>query len=344
MNAMLDKMLQEIFEKNTIAGMSVAVTDREKVIYQKGFGVESTERLDVPTDVNALYRVASVTKLVTGFSILKLCAEGKLSLDVPVSNYVSWLKLHGGAEDRITLRHLLSHTAGFPVEYTPDGPREESALEGSLKKELENLTPVSAPEEKKYLYSNLGIRLASLIAEKAAGMPYTQIAKQYVLDPLGMKQSTFDLRTAATYPLSLPHDVIDGKLIPQHYIKENAARMAAGGLYSNVTDLCKLARCILNDAVSDHGEQIIPKELFYQMLVPHSERLTDRNDYGLTMMGFHFGNRTVYGHTGSANPYGSALVADRENGLGVIILMNTYIGPLRTEIPKIILNEIVKMK
>lgn len=339
MKALLDQKLQEIFDRNTIAGMSVAVTNRKEVIYQKGFGVESTERPDVLTYPNALYRVASVTKLVTGFSILKLCAEGKLSLDLPVANYVPWLKLENNAENRITLRHLLSHTAGFPVEYTPDGPREESALEDSLKRELANVKLLSAPEEQIHLYSNLGIRLASYIAEQAAGIPYTQIAKKYVLDPLGMDRSTYDLRVAATYPLSLPHDVIEGKLVPQHYIKENAARMAAGGLYSNVSDLCKLARCILNDAISDSGEQIIPKEFFFEMLKPHSHR-PGQNDYGLTMMGFHFGEKTVYGHTGSAVPYGSCITADRENGLGVVVLMNTFEGPLRTEIPQMILREI----
>lgn len=339
MKALLDQKLQNLFDQNIIAGMSVAVTNRKEVIYQKGFGVECTERPNVPTYPDALYRVASVTKLVTGFSILKLCAEGKLSLDLPITNYVPWLHLEDNAENRITLRHLLSHTAGFPVEYTPDGPREESALEDSLKQELANVKLLSSPEEKKHLYSNLGIRLASYIAEQAAGMPYTQIAQKYVLDPLGMTHSTYDLRVAATYPLSLPHDIIDGKLVPQHYIKENAARMAAGGLYSNVSDLSKLARCILNDAVSDSGEQIIPKELFFEMLKPHSNR-SSQNDYGLTMMGFHFGDKTVYGHTGSAVPYGSCLAADRENGLGVIVLMNTFVGPLRTEIPRMILSEI----
>lgn len=71
--------------------MSVAVTDSKEIIYQNGFGMASTERPDVPTFSNGLYRVASVTNLVTAFSILKLCADRKFSLDAPVANYLPWL-------------------------------------------------------------------------------------------------------------------------------------------------------------------------------------------------------------------------------------------------------------
>lgn len=339
MKRFLDKKLSEILTKNNIAGMSVAVTNRNGIIYSGGFGVNSTERPNIKTDETTLYRVASITKAVTGLTVMKLCENGILNLSTPISEYVPWFKPKNNAQNKMTLFHLLSHTSGLPVEYTPDGPREESALEESLKKELSKVELTSLPGEGKYLYSNLGIRLASYIAELAAKKPYSHLAKEYVLSPLGMDSSTYDLRVAATYPLSLPHDDIDGKLVPQHYIKENAARLAAGGLYSNVIDLMKLGRCILNSGLNDDGREVVSPKTIEQMITPIS---TARNDfvdsYGLTIMLDHYKDGIMTGHLGDASPYGAGLFVDTEKGYGVVVLMNTFRSDLRTQIPRMILE------
>lgn len=339
MKEILDKKLNQILNDNNIAGMSVAVTDREKVIYSGGFGVESTERPDVATLSDSLYRVASVTKMVTGLTIMKLCEDGVLNLDAPISEYVTWLKLPRSAQCTMTLRMLFSHTAGLPREYTPDGAREESALEHVLKSELSCVDMVSYPGDGKYLYSNLGIRLAAYIAELETGKPYSILARELVLAPLGMDNSTYDLRVAATYPLSLPHDDIDGRLVPQHYIKENAARLAAGGLYSNTSDLSKLARCILNDGKSDCGTQVVSKNTLLEMLTPVSLARNDGVDgYGITMMTNNYKDGVMVGHLGDAHPYGASVFADRQKGVAVVTLMNTFRSDVRCRIPEMILG------
>jgi len=335
----LDNILSEILKNEKIAGMCVAVTDRRKLIYKKGFGCESTERAEVPTHPDALYRVASVTKIVTGFTIVKLAEMGILSLDTPICEYVPWLCLPQNAHNIITLRMLLSHTAGLPTEYTPDGPKEESALEDSLKAELENVTMAFYPNDGKYLYSNLGIRLASYIAEVKTGLRYSELAWKYVLNPIGMSRSTYDLRVASTYPLSLPHTEKDGILLPDHYIKENAARLGAGGLYSNTEDLAKLARCMLNKGQNDSGEEILCADAVEEMLkpiaTPNGENI---NGYGITMMQKTYPRGVMYGHLGDASPYGSSVMVDFEKGIGVITLMNTFRSEQRTKIPEIIME------
>ncbi len=339
MREILDKKLSQILNDNNIAGMSVTVTDRQKVIYSSGFGVESTERPDVPTLSDTLYRVASVTKMVTGLTVMKLCEDEVLDLDAPVSEYVTWLKLPRSSQCTMTLRMLLSHMAGLPQEYTPDGPREESALEDTLKEELSAVDMVSYPGEGKYLYSNLGIRLAAYIAELKTGKPYSILARELVLEPLGMHNSTYDLRVAATYPLSLPHDDVGGKLIPQHYIKENSARLAAGGLYSNTNDLSKLARCILNDGKSDSGTHVVSKNTLCEMLTPVSIARNDGVDgYGLTMMTNNYKDGVMVGHLGDAHPYGASVFADRQKGMAVVTLMNTFRSDVRCQIPEMILG------
>lgn len=143
-----------------------------------------------------------------GLTILQLVEAGILELDLPIREYIPWLTLsRPEALEQMTLRFLLSHTSGLPAEYTRDGPREELALEESLRKGIPNLPLATLPSEKIFLYSNWGILLASYIAQLRTERAFTDLARSYVLKPLGMDYITYDLHDAATYPLSLPHIV-----------------------------------------------------------------------------------------------------------------------------------------
>ncbi|MBQ9778393.1 MAG: beta-lactamase family protein [Clostridia bacterium] len=331
----LQQKLQSLLALHKIAGFSVAVTDRHNTIFAAGFGVESVERPEVEASARSMYRIASVTKIVTGMTILRLCEQGKLELDRPVREYLPWLSFsRPEATAQVTLRHLISHTAGLPREYTPEGPREESALEQTLREGLPSLELATLPGDGVHLYSNWGIRLASRVAEVVTGKPYTVLARELVLDPLGMKRATFDIREAITYPVSLPHEEDgEGNLRVYHRIKENAARMAAGGLYADVEELCLLARCILNAGKNDAGEQVVAPKSIAEMCRAHAVSDPETGDaYGLTMRLHNYGGRVLCGHLGSAPPYAGSLWVDPESGFGVITELNTQRDPLRFEI------------
>lgn len=325
------QFLKETLEKEKIAGMAVAITDADKVIFAEGFGVESIERPEVAVTPTSLFRIASITKVVTGMTILSLAEEGRLSLDTRAKEILPWLTLTDkNTEENVTLGHLLSHTAGFPAEYTPEGPREESALEPSLRAGLPSLE-MQFPLGEGYLYSNWGIRLASLVAEKATGKPFTQLACERVLQPLGMDRTTFDLHIAATYPICLPHTEENGEFRVFHMLQENAARQAAGGLYSNAIDLCRLARCLLNN-----GEKVLQKSSIDEMKkVRGKPKAFD--GYGITLFSHNGENGQVYFHPGSAPPYATSLYIHPASGLGIVTLMNTQRDSLRHTIPNTIL-------
>ena len=338
-----EQTLKELLASHKIAGFSVAVTDRKKTVYAKGFGAESVERPTVSATAHSMYRIASLTKIVTGMVILRLCEMGKLDLDRPIAAYLPWLTLsRPEATAQMTLRHLLSHTAGLPREYTPEGPREESALESMLRENLPSLPLATLPNEGAHLYSNWGIHLASYIAEVVTGKPYTVLARELVLDPLGMEKTTFDIREAITYPISLPHvEDENGKLRVCHRIKENAARMAAGGLYSNTEELCLLARCLLTGGKNDKGKQILSPDSIAEMCRPHATIDGENGDtYGLTMRHHHYGSHVLFGHLGSAPPYGGSLWVDPVSGYGVITELNTQRDSLRFEIAEMIFSEL----
>jgi CubicO group peptidase (beta-lactamase class C family) len=107
----LTDALEKVRRDHNIAGMSVAVTDMTGTIYKAGFGFESALRPDVPAYPDAMYKIASMTKTVTAVTILRLCQEEKLDLDIPIKNYLPWLKMSRlEASDFITLRHFVCST------------------------------------------------------------------------------------------------------------------------------------------------------------------------------------------------------------------------------------------
>ncbi len=336
----IEKKLKKIFDSHKMAGMTVVVTDKERIIYNGNFGVASVEMPSVPVSERSLYRIASITKITTGLMIMRLAEEGVLDIDTPIKTYIPWLSLQNKrAEETITLRHLLSHVAGLPMEYTPEGPREESALESALMEALPTLPIASLPEENKYVYSNWGLRIASYVAERQTGKKYSELVQKYVLDPLKMTHSTFDIRDAITYHVSLPHEIDEnGELYVVHHIKENATRLAAGGLYSNAEDLSKLARMLLNNGKNDDGEEVFSKKILEEMSTVHSGR-NDGAQYGITMRLGKLGGIDTRGHLGSAPPYATSLFVADELGIGIVTLMNTEYKELRTEIADMIISE-----
>ena len=110
-----DEKVLKLKDEYGIAGMAVAVTDRNGIVWHNAYGVTSVEKPWDPVTTQTLFRIASNTKMTLGLLVMKLVEEGKLDLDAPVKKYVPWLELHDDSTlDRITLRRLLSHSAGLP--------------------------------------------------------------------------------------------------------------------------------------------------------------------------------------------------------------------------------------
>ena len=334
---LLTEKLEQIRNENNIAGMSIAVTDVNGVVYKAGFGYENSMRPEVPTYPDAMYKIASMTKTITSAVILRLCQEGVLNLDTPIKQYLPWLKLsRPEAVETMTLRHLLTHTAGLPKDdYLPEGTRDEYSIDDAIKATIPTLPMASLPGEGVYCYANWGYNLAANIATTVTGKTLTALYKAYILDPVGMDRTTFDFHIAATYPLSLPHN----KLQVVHYQRTNMAYAGGGGLYSCAEDMCKWARCLLRGGVTDSGERLLTEESFADMCHKHTPRTTDPGSfYGLGMFVRPYKDRYIYGHNGNYDPYNSSIFVDPKTGLGMVVLMNSHAPDCRTGIVEMILD------
>ncbi|MBQ7767763.1 MAG: serine hydrolase [Oscillospiraceae bacterium] len=338
---LLTEKIEEIRIKNNIAGMSVAVTDINGTIYKKGFGFENALRPEVPTYPDAMYKIASMTKTVTAVVILRLCQEGILNLDIPVKQYLPWLKLsRPEAEKTMTLHHLLTHSSGLPkdIGYIPDGIREEAGIDEVIKATLPMLPMASVPGDNVYCYSNWGFNLAACVATTVTGKTLTDLYKGYILDPLEMDKTTFDFQIAATYPFSLPHRLgKDGKFEVIHHQRINMAYAGGGGLYSCAEDMTKWGRFLLRGGVTDSGERLLAEETFGDMCSKHILRESATGTYyGYGMLIYPFGDRYVYGHNGNLDPYNSSIFIDHKTGLSVTVLMNSAAPNIRIELMEMI--------
>lgn len=332
----IESLIDQICVDYPIGAIAIGVTDREKDLhfYAKGnlrYGENSKK-----VDKNTLFRIASISKIVTGITMYKLVDQGLIDVCENVSKYIPWLTDKNG---NMTVKKLLSHTAGLPVEYTPDGPRDENLLEQSLKDELSKIDLSLVKDKSEYLYSNIGIRLASLIMEKVTGEKFTSLAKRLVLDPLGMGNTTYFLHEAIQKDLCYPCDIVDEKLCLHEKTWENAVRYAAGGLFSNSCDLLRLARFILNER-SDSGEKIISDKSFSIIKSKIAKDNKNSSDYYGQAMMIKEREFTMVGHLGSAPPYATALFTHGDHG--VSLLMNTYHSSLRLEIVQKIFDLIYK--
>jgi CubicO group peptidase (beta-lactamase class C family) len=180
----IDQIAQQSLKSTGVPSASIAVVQDGKIAYVQAYG---DAKLDPQTPATPAmrYSIGSISKQFTAAAILMLAEEGKLSLDDPVSKYVSGLT----DGDKVTIRQLLSHTSGYqdywPQDYAP--PLMLKPITAQQIMDRWARIPLDFPPGTKWQYSNTNYVIAGLIVEKVAGMSLVQLLNQRVFTPLAMK-------------------------------------------------------------------------------------------------------------------------------------------------------------
>ena len=337
--ASLREQIEILRKQYNVAGISVAVTDRKKTLFAEGFGTESVERPVLSVTPDTRFKIASISKMITAITCMRLVDAGLLSLDQPIKNYIPWLRLSTGAEETVSLRHLLCHGSGLSGELRKDGIRDERFLLSSLQEMLPEMKMYSDPGDGIFLYSNYGFVLASCAAQQVTGKTYSELAKELVLTPLGMDCTHYRFTEIATYPWALPHrERENGELYVEHRVSSVETRFGSGEVFSTPTDLCKMVRLLMNGGVSDRGERILSENAVQEMLTIQILR-DDGDHHGLGIHIRDFDGTCLYGHTGWLPPYRASLFFCKEQGIGIAIALNTDKPDIRDDIMKLILSK-----
>jgi len=248
----LEKQFEAYVEKQNLPGMAVGIVVRDEIVYAKGFGFRDLEA-KAPVDADTVFRIASMTKSFTALAILKLRDQGKLSLEDLVATYIpDAAKLAYSTRDSapMTIRQLLTHSAGFPEDNAWGDPRldlSERELSALLRRGLS----LSTSPGTQFEYSNLGFALLGRIVQRVSGMSCQEYVTRQILRPLGMASTTWDRKNVREDRLAVGYGRSAGPF--QMFIKvgpppptdhtekqlADGAFASMGGLYTSIRDFAR---------------------------------------------------------------------------------------------------------
>ena len=226
-----------------IPGCSVAILEKGRVTFSRGFGTKGPASND-PADDRTLYRIGSNTKALTAVALLRLVDDGKVDVDGKLTDYVAGISIADAQLGSVTLRDLLTHQTGLADVLDIDSTHDDSGLlsyfTGSQVAQNEYFMD---PPGTFYNYSNPNFMLAGLVAEQVGGLSYRQTMHDRVFAPLGMTR-TFFLPSEALADGDVSEGVTDGSYgVPAGRVRvdayDNAWGRPAGYAFSSVLDYAR---------------------------------------------------------------------------------------------------------
>ncbi len=229
-----------------IPGLAVAVVDREGIVWGAGYGYTDYD-CRIPITTNTNFSIQSISKAVT--SVIVLCAvqDGIVELDVPITKYIPDFTVNSIFEDtpqdKITLRHLLTHRAGF-IHEAPVGNNNEPECP-SFDAHIKSIsrTWLKCRVGSEWNYSNIGMDLAVYIVESQIGEPYSEYLARRLFMPLGMNNTTVDMRKIQNDSKRAMGHIPHIQNINEHVIPMTGA----GGVYTSVNDFSHFVEMFIND-------------------------------------------------------------------------------------------------
>lgn len=305
-----------------VPAVSIAAIRNGAIDWARAYGVCSLEGAPVSTET--LFGAASISKAVTALGVLKLVEEGKIDLDADANRYLKRWKIPDNqftGKKKVTVRELLNHTSGIGTHngeiYDPTSPIP--TLLQLLDGEKPARTPpvrVEAIPGTQFAYSNGGYLVLELLIEDVSGEPFAQYMKRTVLDPMGMKHSTFDAPLPPRWQAGAATAYgDDGKwaVPPSKYVEPN---LAAGGLWSTPTDLAKLLLEVQRE-YEGKSHRVLHRQTMRMMVSPDKEVAAPRR-WGL---GFEVGgspDNPYIRHEGSG--YFQDDMVEYLDGNGIVVM------------------------
>ncbi|MGW5869137.1 serine hydrolase domain-containing protein [Streptomyces sp. NPDC055239] len=303
-------------------GAALAVIEGGRVVHQRGFGEDARGRAVTP-DTPFLW--GSLSKPVTGLAVLQQVEAGRVNLDAPVRTYLPWFRLADPeVSDRITVRHLLTHTSGIPTSASGEiGDRYDNApgaLAGAAR-DLARIEPTDRPGGS-YAYSSAGYAVLGALVEKVSGRPFGTYLHEKILDPLGMEHAVATERDFMRERVAPGHRSVFGTPVPFDAPYDTSG-VPYGHVGGSVRDLARFAVAELGGGQLD-GRRVLSAKGIADTQRGHVDSSADR--YGLgwsvgTLEGT--GERMVW-HDGALPGFQAMMVMLPDRDRAVIVLQNAY--------------------
>lgn len=325
-------------ERVNIAGSSFYVVRDGRTVAADHLGQQDADAR-VPVDAQSIYHWASITKTMTGIAIMQLRDRGLLKLDDPILRYVPELAaVHNpfGDTGAITLRHLLSHSAGFGGPTWPWRNQDWQPFEPKSWAQLAAMLPytdVRFRPGSRFSYSNPGIVYLGQVIERLSGEDFEVYVDKNILKPLGMHASYFD----RTPPHLLRHRsrsyyIRDGKRVAAPFDADTGVTVSNSGLNAPLPDMAKYVAFLLGDTNRQAEYDLILKrsslaEMWRPQIAAGEDftqgRMAETTQSGLAFFVDQPAGLRFVGHNGDQNGFRAYLSLCPDQRLGTLLAFNT---------------------
>jgi CubicO group peptidase (beta-lactamase class C family) len=259
----LDAKIRAGMREHAIPGVALGLI-HGGTTYIKGYGVTNVD-YPVPVDGDTLFRIGSTTKTFTGTTAMRLVDRGKLDLDARVRKYLpEFATSQPSVAQRVTVRQLLNHSAGWLGEDYQDGGPGDNAL----RRYVAGMTrlPQLTPPGEVFQYNNAAIVLSGRVIEAVTESTYEQAVRELVLDPLRLRHSRFFSDEIIGFNVAASHVIVEGKAVVDASIWRAARTLnPTGGLISSVRDQLRYAAFHLGDGTAPDGRRLLKKKSLVEM-------------------------------------------------------------------------------
>jgi CubicO group peptidase (beta-lactamase class C family) len=320
--AALRELVPAAMKRHRVPGVAVGIfaDGRE---FTAGFGVTNIRH---PLEVNehTLFQIGSTTKTFTATLAMRLVEAGSLDLDAPVRRYLPGFRMKDPeVTERVTMRHLLTHTGGWEGDYFDDTGAGDDAHKIYVERmaELPQLTPLGDV----WSYNNAAFSLAGRVIEALTGSTYEATLTEQVLKPLGLKRSFIFPTCVMTHRFAVGHATTEQYEIVLQPWHVNRSSNPAGGIASTVTDQLRYARFHMGDGSIGEGAPVISTESVRRMQAEIRPAQLDTK-IGLAWWLDDAGGVRFVAHGGETLGQISTFVMAPSRGFAITVLTNSVSG------------------
>lgn len=303
--------IHEEMQRQHIPGLALLVSRGGKIVRAEGFGLSNVE-LQVPVKPETIFQSGSVGKQFTGTAVMMLVEEDKVGLDDPLTKYfpdapASWKE--------VTVRELLSHTAGFG-DYPEKFDFRKDWTEAELLKLVEGI-PLAYPPGTKWEYSNLGFLTLGILIHRVTGEFYGDFLQQRIFQPLDMNTTRIISEADIVPNRAAGYRLVKGELKNQEWVAPMVNTTADGSLYFSILDLAKWDAAL-------YSEKLLKRSSLDQMWTPAKLKngQPNKDGYGFGwFIGERHGHRVI-SHDGAWQGFKTAIARYLDDQLTVVVLTN----------------------
>ncbi|MEO1054932.1 MAG: serine hydrolase, partial [Bacteroidota bacterium] len=309
---------KELFD---VPGIAFGLIKNDTIIYADAHGIKSLNTKE-PMTSRSLFHMASVSKPFVATAIVQLIEKGKIDLDGKLTQYLPYFTMADERYRDITIKQMLAHTSGIPntSDYEWDKPQYDDGAAERYVRSHKDLKLDFSPGEQ-YNYSNPAFDILCDVIAKASGMTFEEYMKQYIFDPIGMKNSTFYKPDVPEELATTPHVLGDSLQVEISKIYPYNRRHAGSStLHSNVEDMLRWAQVYLNKGTIN-GKQIFSEASYNLLTSIHTPE--DERKVCLSWFPGRINGSPIYYHQGQDTGYNTFFGFMPEKKTAVVLMTNS---------------------